>query len=683
MTLMERMTREDVVPRLTESAGTVGLPRARQHRGGGGWLLPVLIPLAFFATLAPTLACVEFVNGSEDAVVATALDIRRGGPWWVPHLFGEPRTNKPPLAAWAAAAGVRPATVEAINSPDIARRHAGFRRLRWQVRLGSLAAGCGLLAAVYGLGRVVGGWRVGLAAALACGSTLMFLLLRFSYLPTTDIHLALWVAVASYGFALALLDGRRWAGCLIGGAALGLALMSKGPVALVQAALPLLAFAAWRRWHRRRGATDPVSTRGSMTGPLLAAAAAALAIGLPWYVSVAVGEPGIWQEWAEEVTREGATEHPPGAWYNYLLIVPLVFPWTAFLVAGLIDGGRFVLRGDGNGRASLPAVGATQVSPSAGLVKPAKGDTCVAPTRGPTRRDRPTFERGTSAALPLFLLVVPLVVLSFFRDRELRYLVPSLAPAAVVAAWGLRRYAESRARPGALEWLHWAGLGALAVSFFALAAAGRVAFFRTATGGPWYSWPAAAALTAACVALISAAVAMRRRGWGGVVPAAVTTAAVMLIVNGAYQAGYGSSTEGRSNLKRLADVIWSARPGAIVYSLRTDKPARHAPRDLEIYLNRPIWRVFGPAEIPAAAAGEGQVLVVAVQAGDPAPVPAGWVPIGQVTEKSSTWRAYARPAPATTRLSPGNDLTAAPEFVADAGGFPYNPADRHRPPDRD
>ena len=148
-------------PGVAPAGRHAGLAPAPSRTGWADRLVPVALAAAFFAALAPTLSWVEFVNGSEDSVVATALDIRRGGPWWVPQLFGEPRTRKPPVAAWAAAAGVRPSTAAALNSPDAAVRDRAYRRLNREVRWIALAAACGMVAAVYGLGRILDGWRLG------------------------------------------------------------------------------------------------------------------------------------------------------------------------------------------------------------------------------------------------------------------------------------------------------------------------------------------------------------------------------------------------------------------------------------------------------------------------------------------------------------------------------------------
>ena len=54
----------------------------------------------------------EFSSGSENLVVGTVLEMRRGGPWFVPRLNGMPRTSKPPLVAWISASLVTPSDGE-------------------------------------------------------------------------------------------------------------------------------------------------------------------------------------------------------------------------------------------------------------------------------------------------------------------------------------------------------------------------------------------------------------------------------------------------------------------------------------------------------------------------------------------------------------------------------------------
>src|SRR5690349_15836071 len=87
-----------------------------------------------FVAVAPTLSWLEFSSGSENLVIESVLEMRRGGPWLVPTLERQPRTQKPPLPAWVTAAAARPETVAALGDRDPVRRSAAFTRLAWEVR---------------------------------------------------------------------------------------------------------------------------------------------------------------------------------------------------------------------------------------------------------------------------------------------------------------------------------------------------------------------------------------------------------------------------------------------------------------------------------------------------------------------------------------------------------------------
>src|SRR5437762_1339331 len=93
------------------------------------FLLALLIAASFFAAVAPTLRWQEFSGGSENLVVETVLEMRRGGPWLIPTLVGVPRMTKPPLTAWLTAATVRPDTVARLTTRDRAARDAAFADL--------------------------------------------------------------------------------------------------------------------------------------------------------------------------------------------------------------------------------------------------------------------------------------------------------------------------------------------------------------------------------------------------------------------------------------------------------------------------------------------------------------------------------------------------------------------------
>src|SRR3954466_5172615 len=108
-------------------------PAAFQH-SVAPFLTALGVAALVFAAVAPTLSWLEFSSGSENLVVETVLEMRRGGPWLVPALERQPRTQKPPLPAWVTAAAARPATVAALADRHPDRRAAAYARLAWEVR---------------------------------------------------------------------------------------------------------------------------------------------------------------------------------------------------------------------------------------------------------------------------------------------------------------------------------------------------------------------------------------------------------------------------------------------------------------------------------------------------------------------------------------------------------------------
>src|SRR5205814_5182628 len=94
-----------------------------------GFVLTLLLAAAVFAVVAPTLPWLEFSGSMENLNVATALEIRRSGQWFVPMLEGEPRIAKPPLAAWMTAAAIPPRLIDRLSSRDPSIQDQQYRRL--------------------------------------------------------------------------------------------------------------------------------------------------------------------------------------------------------------------------------------------------------------------------------------------------------------------------------------------------------------------------------------------------------------------------------------------------------------------------------------------------------------------------------------------------------------------------
>jgi 4-amino-4-deoxy-L-arabinose transferase-like glycosyltransferase len=554
--------------------------------------LPALgVAALVFAAVAPTLPWQEFSSGSENLNLATVLEIRREGRWLMPTLQGQPRTQKPPLTAWITAAAVRDGTMAGLDEFDPARRDRAYTRLAWDVRWTALVSSCAMLLATYGLGKTIGGGdaRLGLLAAAVCGSSLLFL--RQARYATTDVQLALWVTLANLCLAKAFLENRWWLGCTLGGVALGLALMSKGPVALVQSVVPVALFVAWRAWCRRSGhglsppqPDTPTPPHAFRLVPLTVGLLLMLAVGLSWYAMVYARTPGVMDLWVKEVTRVGAIEVEPDPWWKYALLIPLAAPWSVFLIAGVASAVHAVLE-----------------------------------------------RRGRPIVLALLLLAAPVLVMSFFKDRKDRYLLPMAPAMAILAARGLLDVWQSRPRPDAawrgraeplLITLHVAVLAVVAIAVPVAGAAG-VNALKTREGQPWYTPLFAAVCAGVFAALIGIALVLYRTRPGVLVAASV---AVMLLLQAVVFHGYVRA-EGRSDLKPLAYAVRAAYPTAV----SSYRHHRRVPGDLSIYLNRAVPQVKSADEAEARAANEGGVPVLFMfhKRGRPEPDPEPLVGPGQ------------------------------------------------------
>jgi 4-amino-4-deoxy-L-arabinose transferase-like glycosyltransferase len=298
---------------------------------------------------------------------------------------------------------------------------------------------------------------------------------------------------------------------------------------------------------------------------------------------------GMMSGWVREVTREGATTLRESDWYNYALIFPAMFPWCVFFVVGLVLAWREL-----------------------------KG-----------RRREPLL-------MSLFLLLVPILLMSLFRDRKERYLLPMTPAAAIVIAWGVREHLRGWATWSRADTIttgiHWLLLFFVAVGLPVAGTLG-VQGMRAVDGGPWYS-PALGCSAAAVLGVVIVSAAIVHRRWkGGLVTGTVV---VMLVLQAVAMWGYTRSSEGTSQMKTFAGAIWLTAPDAEVVNAASNRTT--APSDLSIYLNRAI-------ETKPVPAPDGRPLVVLIyqRLRDPEPTPPeGFAPIAKVGEGRTTWHAFAR-----------------------------------------
>lgn len=539
--------------------------------------IALLIAAAVFAVVAPTLTWLEFSSGSENLVVAAALETRRAGNWLIPTMQGRPRIAKPPLPTWLAAAAIRQSTLDRIHSPDAALRREGYRRLGWDVRWPALLAGAMAVAGTYLLARVIADRPTALAAAAILATSYAFL--RFSRMATTDVQLMLWVVWANFFLALALVRGERWAGMFGLGLCAGLAFMSKGPVGLAQTLAPGVVWLVVDREVRRAATT--------LAFPAIVGLVTFAAVALPWFVLVilktrAAGVDAM-QLWKTEVIREGATGLEPSKWYAYVKFFGMVIPWVVFVIAGV----------------------------------------AVMPQH---RTRRPLL-------VGLVFTLTPILIMTCFRDRKDRYLLPMMPAAAIFAAGSVRVFVETwngRNRGHLVVGaIHWMIIAAAAVVFPVAGMYGAVEGLRSPDGSAWF--PPAVGVVAALAggALVSLGMAMQPRRPNSIL---WTTVLVMAIVATLFPYGYARADA--SMARPLANQVWTIARGADVYSYT---PQRHAPLDYSIYLNKTVVAVARASDIPPATQRPQLVLLLKRKNEPEAVLPGEWREVGHIEDGRNRW----------------------------------------------
>ncbi len=561
---------------------------AAQSDNRGGWPAALLIAATFFIATAPTLSWVEFSSGMENLTVSTVLEIHRNGRWLVPTLQGEPRTAKPPLASWLCALAVPPHTFRDLDSRDAKVRDAAYRSLAWQMRWPALLSSCLMLLAIFHCGRTIGGVWTGLLAMTIAGSTLYWL--RFGKQATTDVQLALWTSIAMAALARICLMRTTWLAAMVAGAALALALMSKGPVALLQTIAPAAAFCALARKRIR-------------ILPMVTGLVIMIIIGGAWYAWVAMQVPTVWERWRLELTRASPVERS-GNTFSYLSLLAYMMPWTVVLIHGAIWTAveAFTMRRKGDGEA----------------------------------RDGWLFA--------LLLLIVPIIVMSCFPDRKERYLLPMLTPAAIIAARGLSAMLDSTDRRRVPPIVQWAIVLVIAIG---LPLAGMLKLKRD-DGTSWYTPQVAMMSIAFLAALIGIASAAARK-WPLALAGAV--AGAMLLLQPLFYSGYRFSSEGRSEMRPLAKLVWDEFPDAEAYYLRPQGP-RRVPGDFSIYLNRIAPWVGDPADIRPSRRPQVYITLTHGDAPAPPPPPIGWSYFARIKRDADWYHAFVRePSDASTQAS--------------------------------
>ena len=436
-------------------------------------LLLLLCGITFLAGLGRPA-----IGDSDEAFYAEAArEMLERGDWLTPYYNYETRFQKPVLFYWLVGATY---AVAGIGEA--------------QARLWAALAGVGLALLTAAAGRR---WRdepTGLLAGAIVATSFGYFSIGRLSLP--DLPLAFFITLTTYALLVATLDEpsrpMRW--WLVAGAAAGCGFLTKGPVGLI---LPALAVApAW--WLERARLRLP------WTG-LAAAAAVAIAVGLPWYTQMwAVhGRAYLDSFFLGDNLERFATSRfndPRPFWFYVPIVLGGMLPWTPLVAAGVPP-----LRDHLAGR----------------------------------RRVTPLVWRLLGwAGLPLLFFTLSI-------GKQPRYILPILPPLALLLAMAIRarvrRHGDTR--DPLLQW----PAAVIALMLAALAVLIFHARPLIVMVPPIFVLGAIAAIAAAAGVALAGALAPRSRA----VPAAIAVAGALLL--GGLQ--YGLSPAGRDPVQIMATLV--------------------------------------------------------------------------------------------------------------------------------
>ena len=194
-------------------------------------------------------------------------------------------------------------------------------QLLYRSRLASLILVAVGLLALAGIGRTLGDWRTAALAPALTGTMLLFI--RQSRLASYDTHLVVWVLLALAAGLWAIyappcrriVCGAAWGAT---GLALAAAVLTKGPLALALTVGTLVVAIVSRREHRRE------HVRGLMFSLVVMAVLA-----IPWFVYALCHVAGAAGRLAHEYRAVRGNSQPC---YYYLGVIAWVFPWSIWIL---------------------------------------------------------------------------------------------------------------------------------------------------------------------------------------------------------------------------------------------------------------------------------------------------------------------------------------------------------------
>jgi len=286
-----------------------------------GWA--VLIAATLYVCYFSHLGAIGFVGPDEPRYAWIARDMAETGDWVTPRLYGKPWFEKPPLFYWGAAlcfklfgvseaAARLPSAISALLATLamawLALRLYGAETARWLLLL---------------LPTTVG--MIGFSHAAATD-------MPFSGMLTIAMVCAAVVLGLTRNENTPILPRTPWLALILFGFFLGLAVLAKGPAAVILFGGAILFWALFtKRWRDAFRLLHP------------AAIAAFCLTALPWYVLCARRNPDFFRIFMIEhnfkryLTPE--FQHIQPFWFYLPVLLVMLLPWTAVMLWAAIEGG--------------------------------------------------------------------------------------------------------------------------------------------------------------------------------------------------------------------------------------------------------------------------------------------------------------------------------------------------------
>jgi 4-amino-4-deoxy-L-arabinose transferase-like glycosyltransferase len=285
-----------------------------------GWA--ILIALTLYVCYFSHLGAIGFVGPDEPRYAWIARDMMETGDWVTPRLFGKPWFEKPPLFYWGAAlcfkifgvseaAARLPSAISALLATLalawLALRLYGAETARWLLLLLPTTVGMIGFSHAAATDMPFGGL---LTIAMVCAAVILGL--------TRNEHTP-------------LLPHTPWLTLILFGFFLGLAVLAKGPAAIILSGGAVFSWALFtKRWR------DPVR----LLHP--ASLASFCLTALPWYILCARRNPDFFRVFIIEhnfkryLTPE--FQHIQPFWFYAPVLLVAFLPWTALFLWSSIHG---------------------------------------------------------------------------------------------------------------------------------------------------------------------------------------------------------------------------------------------------------------------------------------------------------------------------------------------------------